>query len=172
MRPIIEALDALDRYQSEIITIGSNANFAWLYRYQGDMTDLQANGITVSSFNGNQLVLSNLPSVTSSTVLFASGDLIQIQNSPHPFTVVNTVVRGSGSTVTLTTHRPNIISSSVVGRNIQIGQYCQIRVFSPNMPTYRLTPGAFQRNISGVVTNNAIVEWDDSFQLYEDLSTV
>jgi hypothetical protein len=168
MRQTIEALDVLDRFHSEVITIGSNPKFAWLYRYQGEMTDLQINSLLVTSFVGNQLVLNTLPSVLPTTVLFHPGDMIQIQGSPHPFTVTSQVLRGNEATVTITTHRPNIITTSVVGKSLRVGKNCQIRVFCPNMPTYRLIPGA-QRMDGSTVINNAIVEWDDSFQLYESV---
>jgi hypothetical protein len=168
MRATIEALDLLDRYNSEVITLGSNPNFAWLYRYQGEMSDTQINTITVSSFTGNQLVLQNLPVMTSDQVLFKSGDMIQIYGSPHPFTSTTTILRGTGTTVTVTTHRPNIITSAVTGRAIKVGKDCQIRVFCPNMPTYRLTPGA-QRMSGSTITNNAIVEWEEPFNLYESV---
>jgi hypothetical protein len=168
MRQTIEALDTLDRFHSEVITLGSNPNFAWLYRYQGKMSDIQINSLLVDSFIGNQLVLTNLPSIQPTDILFQSGDMIQIQNSPHPFTVTETILRGTDTSVTITTHRPNIITASVVGRSIRVGKNCQIRMFCPNMPNYRLTPGA-QRVFNGVLVNNGIVEWEEPFQLYESV---
>jgi hypothetical protein len=39
-------------------------------------------------------------------------------------------------------------------------------MFCPNMPVYKLTPGGYVGN--GVTTtNNALIEWSDSFYLYE-----
>jgi hypothetical protein len=132
------------------------------------MSDIQINSLLVDSFIGNQLVLTNLPSIQPTDILFQSGDMIQIQNSPHPFTVTETILRGTDTSVTITTHRPNIITASVVGRSIRVGKNCQIRMFCPNMPNYRLTPGA-QRVFNGVLVNNGIVEWEEPFQLYESV---
>jgi hypothetical protein len=166
MRSVIQTIDSLDRYQPETIQLGANTGMSWMFRYQGTMTDAQVSAITVDSFTGNQLVLTNLPSVAAEAVLFEPGDFIQIGNKYYPFTSTGQVLRGSSATVTITTHRPNILTSSVVGNNIVVGSNCKIEVFCPNMPTYSLTPGA--KNSSGnTLINNALVEWDSEFQFYE-----
>jgi hypothetical protein len=170
MRSTLESLDALDRYQPQTIQIGQNTNFAWLYRYLGDATSTA--GFTVSSFVGNQLVLGNLTGVglTAGEYVFRAGDLVQIGTGsnakPYPYTIVNDVVFTGAATVTCTTHRPNIISTSVVGFKINVGPQCLISVFCPNMPSYTLTPGAYTVSQNTVI-NNAIVQFDDAFQLYE-----
>jgi hypothetical protein len=169
MRSTIEALDNLDRYQPETITIGSNANFAWLYRYLGDRSTIPT-ALTVSSFVGNQLTIGNITGLTNGQYLFRRGDLVQINTKPFPYTIVNDVVYTGASTVVATTHRPNITTTSVVGLSINCGPNCQISVFCPNMPTYTLTPGARRMSGSTTVINNAIVQWSDSFQLYEFVS--
>jgi hypothetical protein len=38
------------------------------------------------------------------------------------------------------------------------------------MPTYKLTVGGYQKSGSTVV-NNALIEWSDSFRLYEYVGT-
>ena len=118
----------------------------------------------------NQLELTNLPIVPASRVLFQPNDLIQIGTHTFPFTSTTQVLRGSGSTVTVTTHRPNIISSSVVGANITVGNTCDFYMFCPNMPTYKLIPGG-QAMFRGNVVSNALIEFTDSFQLYEWCAT-
>lgn len=170
MRSTLESLDSLDRYQPETILIGQNTNFAWLYRYLGDASS--TTGFTVTSFVGNQLVLGNLTGVglTTGEYVFRRGDLVQIGTGanlkPYLYSIVNDVVFTGAATVTCTTHRPNIISTSVAGFNINVGPQCYVNVFCPNMPTYTLTPGAY--TVSGnTVINNAIVQFDDVFQLYE-----
>jgi hypothetical protein len=167
-RPLIEVLDSLDRYLPETIQVGQNSNFAWLYAYQGAMSLFERSSLLISSFNGNQMTLTNLPSLASSAVLFARGDFIQVQGHPFPFTVVNDVLRGTDSTVTLTTHRPNILTDNVTGLGIVAGADCQIRVFCPDLPTYNLKPGA-QSVVNGKLVNNAIVEWDAGLTFYEYL---
>jgi hypothetical protein len=39
-------------------------------------------------------------------------------------------------------------------------------MFCPNMPTYKLVPGGALKS-SGIVINNALIEFSDSFELYE-----
>lgn len=156
-RSLIEALDTLDRRSSETITM---SNMSWMLAYQGAMSSVQRSSLTVSSFVGNQLILGGLPEVNnnfpSSSVLFKAGDFIQIAGKPHPFTVVSDVTRGTNATVTITTHRPNIISTSVSGLSINVGNDVQFKVLCPNMPTYTVIPGRY-------------IVFTDAFQLYEDV---
>jgi hypothetical protein len=172
-RDLMEALDSLDRINPEIITFSNNSNFSWMFRYQGSMSSGQISGITVSSFVGSTLTLTGLPAVGASTVLFKPNDLIQIGSSneyPYPFTSTTQVLRGSGSTVTVTTSRPNILTGTLTGEGIIVGNDCQFKMFCPNMPTYKLTVGGYVGN-GTTATNNALIEWSDSFQLYEYVGT-
>jgi hypothetical protein len=166
MRATIEALDHLDRYSPQTISMNDNPDMAWMFRYQGDNPTTPVD-ISVVSFNGDQLVLDNLPNLNDGNYLFRAGDFIQIEGKPFPFTVVSDVTRGTGQTVTVTTHRPNIITGSVQGLTINVGTDVQFSMFCPNMPTYKLSPGAYRVTQLGERLNNAIVEWDDDFQLYE-----
>ena len=168
-RALMEELDRLDRYLPEVITFSNNSKFAWMFAYQGAMSGAQISAITVQSFTGNQLVLTNLPAVGSSTVLFKANDLIQIGATnayPYPFTSETDVLRGSGSTVTITTHRPNILSGTLTGLGIKVGNDCQFNMFCQNMPTYKLVVGGFTGSTT-TPTNNALLQFSDSFELYE-----
>ena len=165
-RALMEALDRIDRITPQVITFGNNPAFSWMFAYQGSMNATQINNLIVNSYIDDQITLSGLPAVGASVVLFKPNDLIQIDTFPYPFTVVNQVTRGSGSTVTFTVSRPNIISSSVTGYGITVGNECQFNMFCPNMPTYKLTVGGATRSGS-TVTNNALLEWSDNFLLYE-----
>ena len=162
----MEEVDRLDRIYPEVISFGNNTNMSWMFRYQGLATTAQLNSIRVQSFIGNQLVLSNLPALSSNKVLFAPNDLIQIGAFTHPFTSVTNVLRGAGSTVTVTTNRPNIIPTSVTNLGITVGTNCKFTMFCPNMPTYKLIPGGTIYS-NGVMLNNAYIEWSDTFNLYE-----
>lgn len=169
-RSLIEAIDTLDRVSPQIITFSNNPCINWIFRYQGTMNSSQINNITVTSFIGNQLVLGNLPVIPSTRVLFEPNDLIQIGTHTFPFTSTTRVTRGTTSTVTITTNRPNIISTGVVGDGITVGNDCDFYMFCPNMPTYKLIPGGYVK--SGTTTiNNAYIEWSDSFELYEYVGT-
>ena len=168
-RSLMETLDRLDRYQPQTITFSNNSNFSWMFRYQGQMTSGQIAGLTVTSYVGNQLEIGGLPTVSAGTVLFEQNDLIQIGGLnayPFPFTSTTQILRGSGSTVTITTSRPNILTGNLVGLGLIVGNSCQFRMFVPNMPVYKLTVGGALYSGSTLI-NNALIEWSDSFQFYE-----
>lgn len=169
-RALMEALDKLDRITPQIVTFSNLAAFNWMFRYQGAMSSGQLNTITVTSWVGSTLTL-NVSGITaaSTAVLFEPNDLIQIGSSnqyPYPFTSTTQVLRGSGSTVVVTTSRPNILTGTLTGLGIIVGNNCQFNMFCPNMPTYKLIVGGYVGNGS-TVTNNALLEFSDSFQLYE-----
>jgi hypothetical protein len=166
-RSLMEELDTLDRYVPQVITFSNNACLSWIFAYQGSMSQTMINTITVQSFVGNQLTLTNLPIIPSTRVLFEPNDLIQIGNFTFPFTSQTSVTRGTNGTVVVTTNRPNIITSTVVGSGITVGNSCEFYVFCPNMPTYKLVPGGALKNPNGTVINNALLEFSDSFNLYE-----
>ena len=69
------------------------------------------------------------------------------------------MLRGSGSTVTVTTSRPNILTGTLTGLGVIVGNNCQFNMFCPNMPTYKLTVGG-QKMISSnnTIINNALIE--------------
>jgi hypothetical protein len=165
-RAIMEDVDRLDRIYPEVIGFNDISAMNWIFKYQGGATSAQLNTIRVQSFVGNQLVLSNLPAINSSRVLFGSNDLIQIGGFTHPFTSTTNVLRGAGATVTITTNRPNIIPATVAGLGITVGPNCKFTMFCPNMPTYRLVPGGAVIT-NGVTMSNALIEWSDTFNLYE-----
>ena len=176
-RALMESVDTLDRTGYEDVTFSNNACLNWIYRYQGAFSISELNAITVSSFVGNQLILSGLPAVASGTVLFEPNDLIQITGYPYPFTSTTQITRGVDSTVTVTTHRPNILSNPSnlspppwEGLNILVGNNCIFRMFCPNMPVYKLIVGGTQYS-AGAIVGNALIEWSDAFQLYEYVGT-
>ncbi len=171
-RDLIETLDTLDRYTPQIITFSDNPCISWIFRYQGSMSTAQINGIRVQSFVGDQLILSNLPAIASTRVLFEQNDLIQIGNYTFPFTSTTRITRGTGATVTVTTNRPNIISTAIPTNTlgITVGSDCDFYMFCPNMPTYKLTPGGAVYS-NGTTINNALIEFTDPFELYEWVAT-
>lgn len=170
-RDLLEELDTLDRIVPQIITFSNNQNLNWIFKYRGAMVQQQIDSIRVVSFVGNQLTLGNLPITTSTRVLFEPNDLIQIgakNVNPYPFTVVNRVTRGTSATVTLTTHRPNILTTNLAYQPIIVGNQCQFYMHVPNMPIYKLVVGGAAYNKNNTIANNARIEWMDSFSLYEN----
>lgn len=159
-RALLEDIDSLDRQYSEVVSFSSVPGHAFIFAYQGVMNLAQVAALRITTFVGNQLTLTNLPNlglIQASAYLFKKGDILQISGYPHPFTVVNDVLRGSGTSVTVTTHRPNFITASVANAAIVVGNSVQFKVFCPNMPTYKLVPGG----------TDAIIEWTSDFQLVE-----
>lgn len=170
-RDLLEALDTIDRYTPQTVTFSNNSCLSWIFRYQGQMNTTQINNLTVQSFVGNQLVLTGLPVTNVSTVLFEPNDLIQIGVHTYPFTSTTQILRGSSSTVTITTNRPNIITGSVVGDGLTVGNDCTFNMFCPNMPVYKLIPGGYVRGTGTTTLNNALIEFSDDFELYEWVGT-
>ena len=170
-RSVMEAIDTLDRYQPETITFSDNPNLSWIFAYQGTMNASQRSALRIDSWTGSTMTLSGLPAIPSSRVLFEPNDLFHPAGYTYPTTVRSQVLRGTGSTVTVTTGRPNIFSDSMVGLALVIGNACQWNFFCPNMPVYKLIPGGYLGG-NGVTTNNALIQWSDSFQIYEYVSAV
>jgi hypothetical protein len=172
-RDLMEALDTLDRITPEVITFSNLPQLSWIFKYQGAMSAGQLATITVTSFVGDQLTL-NVSGITaaSTAVIFKPNDLIQIGSTgvhPYPFTSTTQVLRGSGSTVVVTTNRPNILTGTLTGLGIIVGNTCEFNMFCPNMPTYKLVVGG-QAMSGSTVVNNALLEFSDSFTLYEFVS--
>ena len=172
-RALMEELDRLDRYLPETITFSNVSQFSWMFRYQGVCTAGQLATMTVVSFIGDQLVLTKPTGPSVGAVIFQPNDIIQIGGAgvyPYPFTVVNQVTQPSGANITITTNRPNILTGTLTGLGVIVGNNVQFKMFCPNMPTYKLTVGGYQKSGSTVV-NNALIEWSDSFRLYEYVGT-
>ena len=166
-RAILEDLDRMDKTIPEVITFSNNGHLNWLLAYQGDANSLQRAAVVVQSFIGNELVLNvSGVGIAQDKYVLKKGDFIQIQGQPYPFTSTTDVQRGVGSTVVVTTHRPNIITDAVSGYGLNWGNQVQFKMFCPNMPTYTLNPGGYHM-VNGVVVNNALVTFDSDFNLYE-----
>ncbi len=165
-RSLMEELDTLDTTTPQILTFGNNPNLTWIWKYQGSMTSGQIATLTVQSYVGNQLTLTGLPTIGAGSYLFKKNDLIQINGHPYPFTTEDDILRGTGTTVVITTSRPNIITDSVVGDGVTVGTSCQFNMFCPNMPVYKLLVGGYQKT-GNIIQNNALIQWSDSFYLYE-----
>ena len=103
--------------------------------------------------------------------MFEQNDLIQIGNYTFPFTSTTKVTRGTGATVTVTTHRPKIITGAVNTANITVGNACQFYMFCPNMPTYKLVVGGADYSAGGTLVGNALIEFSGDFSLYEWVAT-
>ena len=170
-RALLESLDTLDRSVPQVVTFGDVDCLSWMFRYQGAANPAQLQEVTVQSFVGKSLTLTNLPAIPATAPLFRPNDLIQIGNKPHPFTSEQEVLRGTGTTVTVSTHRPNILTGNIIGDTIRVGNSCEFNLLCLNMPTYRLNPGGFLKDRFGRTINNALIEFSDEFVLHEFVAT-
>jgi hypothetical protein len=159
VRNVIQAIDNKDRQLPESISFAS-ANLSWFVAYQGDLTTGQVNALTLASSpsaNATTISVGNLPSVSSSAYVFKAGDFLQL--GLYPYKVTDNVLRGSGSTVNVTLHRP-VISTPSVGTLTAVGTACTFYMLAETCPTYTLNP----------MTNGAFVQWDAPFVFREDIT--
>lgn len=158
VRDVIQTIDNLDRQTAATITF-SSTNLQWFTVYQGQLTSGQAAVLTLASVpaaNATTISVGNLPAVGSSTIVFKAGDFIQLGN--YPYKVTAQVLRGSGSTVNVTLHRP-VIGTPSAGTLTAVGSACTFNVVAEVCPTYTLKP----------MTNGAFVEWDSDFVFRENI---
>lgn len=141
-RGFIQVIDANDRVGEYEISLNNNPGMNYITGYMGGITQGQLNSLTIQAVGTSSLTITTLPSVSSSTVIFAQGDLVQPENSRYPYTVANTVTRGSSTTTSVTLHRPIITSEgiSLVGQGLAVGNSCTWRVVVSGLPTYQLVP--------------------------------
>lgn len=156
VRDVIQTIDNLDRQTAATITF-SSTNLQWFTTYQGQLSGAQAAALTLASVpaaNATTISVGNLPAVSSSTIVFKAGDFIQLGN--YPYKVTAEVLRGSGSTVNVTLHRP-VIGTPSAGTLTAVGSACTFNVVAEVCPTYTLKP----------MTNGAFVDWDNDFVFRE-----
>lgn len=159
VRDVIQAIDNKDRQLPETISFASQ-NLSWFVEYQGDLTDVQVNALTLASVpvaNSQTITVGNLPAVASSLYVFKAGDFLQL--GLYPYKVTADVLRGSGSTVSVTLHRP-VIGTPTVGTLTAVGAECTFYMLAERCPTYTLMPAP----------GGAFVQWDESFVFREDIA--
>lgn len=158
VRDVIQTIDNLDRQTAANITFNTTT-LQWFTEYKGGLTSGQASALTLASVpapNATTISVGNLPAVASSTVVFAAGDFLQIGN--YPYKVTAQVLRGSGSTVSVTLHRP-VIGTPSTGTLTAVGAACTFNVVAETCPTYTLRP----------MTSGAFVDWDNDFVFRENV---
>ena len=159
MRRTVAAIEATDRHTSAVINLARNTGMTWITEYQGELNSGQRGDMTINSFSGTTLIMnlgSTVQSLPSGTILFEAGDIIQPANSAYPYKVQSRVLRGSGTTRTVTTHRPLIPETGVTvsGQLLDFGIDCDWTVKIVALPSYTITPDRF-------------VEWSGDFELIE-----
>ena len=141
-RGVIEVIDLNDRVNEYTISLNANSGMNYITAYQGSLSQAQLDALTISTSTTSTLVLTTLPSTTSTTVLFKPGDIIQPANSRYPYSVTETVTRGTNTTTSVTLHRPIITSEGInlVGQGVSVGNSATWRVIVTGLPTYALIP--------------------------------
>ena len=140
-RELIEGISYIDRSRETQINLANNPNLAYLTAYQGDMTAGQITAVRVTATSTATITLDVLPAISSTAYLFRSGDFIQPQYSRYPYTVVDSVQRGVGSTVVINLNRPIITSENLTltGSGVLVGNSCTWRMIVGSLPTIQMT---------------------------------
>jgi hypothetical protein len=107
--------------------------------------------------NSQTISVGNLPSVSSTVFVFKAGDFLQLGN--YSYKVTEDVLRGAGTTVSVSLHRP-VIGTVTTGTLAGVGNACEFTVLAERCPTYTLTPAP----------GGAFVQWDDAFVFREDIT--
>ena len=166
-RDLLANLRYYDRSLTQYLNFGSTGWVNYI-SYQGDMTPSQIPSCQwQTSSTGTNLVLGNLPSISSTAYIVKAGDFCQMDS--YCYIATQNVLRGSGSTVTIPVHR-TVLTALVSPQNAVIGQYgttiamggntytgCTFPVILQAYPTYTLIP----------MTNDSFISWSNGFQALE-----
>lgn len=166
-RDLLASLRYYDKSLTQYLNFGSTG---WLnyIEYQGDMTGVQIAACQWQTSSANKnLVLGNLPAISSTSYIVRAGDFCQV--GQYSYIATQDVQRGSGSTVTIPVHR-NLLTTVSAPINAVIGQYgttismggntyigTTFPVILREFPTYTLTP----------ITNDSFIQWNGNFVAFE-----
>lgn len=168
-RALLNSLRIPDKALTQYLNFGSTGWVNYI-AYQGGMTSGQIATCQwqTSSLNKN-LVLGNLPTISSSTIMVKAGDFCQV--GLYAYIATADVLRGSGSTITIPVHR-NLITAVTSPINAVIGQFgttvsmggstytgTTFQVVLRDYPTYTLIP----------MTNDSFIEWSGTFKAFESV---
>lgn len=159
VRDVIQSIDVSDREYPQNITFNTT-QLSWFTDYKGGLSLAQAAALTLASVpaaNATIISVGNLPVIGSTTVVFAAGDFLQL--GTYVYKVAATVLRGAGSTVSVTLHRP-VIGTPATGTLAAVGASVYFPVYAEQCPTYTLTP----------MTSGAFVAWDGPFVFRENIA--
>lgn len=168
-RSLLSSLRVPDKALEQYLNFGSTG---WLnyIKYQGDMSSGQiASCLWQTSSAAKNLVLGNLPSISSTAFIVRIGDFCQVGR--YAYIATADVMRGSASTVTIPVHR-NLITpldstlAAVIGQygaTVSMGGDVYVGTTFPvilrEYPTYTLTP----------ITNDSFIQWSGMFNAFESV---
>jgi hypothetical protein len=141
-RMVTENITNNDRVEEYTISLSNNPKMGYITAYQGQMTQAEIDGLTIQAQGTSTLTLTTLPSVSSSTVLFAPGDIIQPDNSRYPYSVTDYVFRGINTVTNVSLNRPVITSENITlaGNGVKVGNSATWQMVVTGLPTYSLIP--------------------------------
>ena len=141
-RAITENINNNDRVDEYTVSLSNNPGMNYITAYQGEMTQAELDVLTISTSTTSTLVLTTLPTTSSTAVMFKPGDIIQPENSRYPYSVTAEVLRGENSTVSVPLNRPVITSEGInlMTQGVKVGNSATWRVIVAGLPTYTLTP--------------------------------
>ena len=168
-RALLANLRKYDRSLTQYLNFSSTGWVNYI-AYQGSMTSSQISTCQwQTASTGYNLVLGNLPSISSTAYIVKAGDFCQMDQ--YSYIATADVLRGSGSTVTIPVHR-SILTTLTNPQNAVIGQYgttiamggstytgYTFQVVLQAYPTYTLVP----------MTNDSFIAWTGNFQAIESI---
>ena len=151
VRGILQQIDYLDSVHTEAVNIGStNTGLSWITAYQGDLSAGQILQITATTTYAGASLTLNVASVTGaspSDYVFKKGDFIQLDGGyKYPYQVVDDVLLGSGSTISVTLNRPVIEQTGYTintGKGILVGTDVTWTVKMMGKPTWTVLPSRY-----------------------------
>lgn len=168
-RTLLNSLRIPDKSLEQYLNFGSTGWSNYI-KYQGDMTAPQvASCQWQTSSANNNLVLGNLPAISSSAYIVRIGDFCQVGR--YSYIATSDVQRGAGPTVNIPVHR-TLISTLSSPVNSVIGEYgttvsmggdtytgTTFPVILRSYPTYTLVP----------ITNDSFIQWNGDFVAFESV---
>lgn len=168
-RGVLNSLRIPDRAEEQYLNF-SSTGWSNYVAYRGDLNNAQVSACQwQTSSTGNNLVLGNLPAVSSSAFIVRIGDFCQVGR--YAYIATADVQRGISSTVTIPVHRPLLAAlaspvAAVIGQlgtTQPLGGNSYVGVTFPvilrSYPTYTLMP----------ITNDSFISWDGNFVAFENV---
>lgn len=168
-RALLSNLRYYDKSLEQYLNFGGTGWVNYI-AYQGDMTQVQIEACQWQTSSAvKNLVLGNLPAISSSKYIVRVGDFCQVGR--YAYIATADVQRGSGSTVTIPVHR-NLLTPVVSPLGAVIGQYgttismggntytgITFPVILQQYPTYTLIP----------MTDDSFIQWNQTFKGFESV---
>ena len=148
-RPYIEAIDYADRYTKGTVQINNSGYNSWLTSYRGNSVNYTA--FLATWYSGSSFITLTSSPTTTSGYKFRAGDVIQLRNTGHVYTVAQDVAYNSN---TVYLNRPVIDADALTGQSLFVGPNATWNVYCVELPQWTI----FARDQ---------VSWSGSFKFYE-----